>query len=251
MITEALVPVAQSNAEILFDEKFDSAEIEVLRGLLDPTGRVDLIIPETINPQDLWRTFEVCCKTIAQLKRAGSVVKPMVGRMLVLLRDYPEIIQSKGYSNYEDFMNRGMDELFGISRAEAYACRLVAEKLPSLTVEQFREIGIAKLQLISQATGEKEKDCNDFLEFAKNHTVAQLKVKVAEKKHLPEGELDAELIVIQANRDIASTWKQFITDKRVCAYAETEQPGRILALMIAEVANQWLASGEYITQGGR
>jgi hypothetical protein len=251
MITEALVPVAQSNAEILFDEKFDSAEIEVLRGLLDPTGRVDLIIPETINPQDLWRTFEVCCKTIAQLKRAGSVVKPMVGRMLVLLRDYPEIIQSKGYSNYEDFMNRGMDELFGISRAEAYACRLVAEKLPSLTVEQFREIGIAKLQLISQATGEKEKDCNDFLEFAKNHTVAQLKVKVAEKKHLPEGELDAELIVIQANRDIARAWKEFKSDPRIQAYCETTTEAKIFALALAAAGSDWIPQGEYLINGGR
>jgi hypothetical protein len=247
----SLVPVAQSNAEVLFDEKFSQAELEVLRGLLDPTGRVDLVIPKDMNPQDLWVSFEVCCKAISRIKRASSAVKPLIGRMLVVLQDYPEVITAHGYANYEDFMVRGMDELFGISRAEAYACRQMAEHLPSLTVEDFREIGVAKLYLVAQATDEKQKDCAEFLEFARNHTVSELKQKVATKKHLAKGELDAALIMIPANRDIEKAWKSFWTDKRIQAFCETENPGRIFACMIAECANSWQSQGEFLLNGGR
>lgn len=251
MTTEALVPAAQSNAEVLFNEKFTPIEVEILKGLLDPSGRIDLVIPKNIEPTHLWNSFEVCCKTVSRLKNASSAVKPLIGRMLVVLQDYPEIIKAQGYDNYEHFMAKGMETLFGISRSEAYACRQMAERLPSLTVEEFREIGVAKLYLVAQATDEAQKDCNEFLEFAKTHTVAELKEKVAAKKGMAKGELDFAAIVIPANKDIANAWKTFASDPRIRAYAETENEGRIFALMMAECSGSWTASGQYMVEGGR
>lgn len=243
--------VAAVNPQVLFDKKFSAAEVEILRGVLEPDASISLIIPEQIDPKKLWDTFEVCCHVVTRLKEAGDKVKPLIGRMLVVLEDYPEILRAKGYETYEDFMKRGMPELFRICRSEAYAARRVAEKFPSLPIEEFKQIGIAKMQVLAQGTGEGEKDCDELLEYAKEHTVAEVKERIRVKKHMAEGEMDFCDIIIPGNVDIARQWKTFREAPEIQAYCETENPGRIFALMIAECLGHWLETGKYMMQGGR
>jgi hypothetical protein len=251
MLATELVPTAQSNAEVLFDRPFSTAEIEILKGVLDPSGSVELLIPNEIDPQRLWDCVEVCCGVVAELKRATDKIKPIVGRLLVVLKDHPEILQAHGYKNYEDFTANGMWKLFRIGRSEAKNCYRVAKNFPSLTVEEFTEIGVAKLWQIASATSEGERDCQEFVEFAKTHSVADVKKKVAKKKGMERGELDYAEICIEANDDIAKAWGDFVAMPEIQAYCETDSPARILACMIAEVSSQWLEQGRYLMNGGR
>ena len=246
----ALVP-ASANSEVIFGKKFTAFEAEVLRDVLRPDTSASLIIPDNIDPEKLWSSLDVTCRVVGTLKEAADKLKPMMGRMLVILEHYPEILRLKGYDSYEEFMTKGMPEKFGISRSEAYHCKRIALCFPSLTTDEFREIGVSKLQKLAMVTKEGDKDCDRLLEMAKTHTVAEVVQEVTRLRHMVDGEMELTTVAVLMTVDVARQWKEFHSDPAIQAFCETTYPGVILGRMIEECGTEWRTQGEYIMAGGR
>src|SRR6185312_3272938 len=162
-------------SRVILGEDFTVAEYKFLQSVLDETSTVDLIIPDSMDPQKLWDSLDACCKMARAVGEAGNKLKPVLGRILIQIRDYPDLYRERGYRNYDDFITRGLSELFGVSRSEGYAAIKITECFPSLTIEDYKDIGVAKLQVLSRETSESDSDFRELVGKAKELTVKELK----------------------------------------------------------------------------
>jgi hypothetical protein len=237
--------------------QFSEKDRSVLAAVLDSTSSINVVIPEEIDSDKLWETMETCCRVAGAVSKASDRIKPIIGRLLVVLKDHPEVYQDRGYSSYEDFMCRGMNELFGISRTEAYACRKVAERFPSLSVDEFNQIGVRKLYVLAAATREGDKNAKELVEKAKDPEVnrSDLIEYAATLQHMAAGEFEITKVTITVTKETAQMWKDFIASKEVQAFAgngtDPATDGGIFRRMLEECAGEWLVQGRYILNAGR
>lgn len=237
--------------------RFSEEDRSVLASVLDSDSSISVVIPEEIDSNKLWDTIETCCRVAGAVSKASDRIKPIIGRLLVILKDHPEVYQERGYATYEDFMCRGMSELFGISRTEAYACRKVAENFPSLTVDEFQRIGVRKLYVLAAATKEGDSHADKLVEKALDPDVnrAELLGYVAELKHMDAGEFELTRVAITTTKETAAMWKDFMGSREVQAFVgngtDPATEGAIFRKMIEECFGEWMAQGRYILAAGR
>jgi hypothetical protein len=231
-------------------DPLNEQEQEILQTLFDPTATVNAAIPDDTPPENLWQTFMVCSKVILRIKTAGDKIKPVIGRILNLIHKNQSIIEEHGYKNWNDFMSRGLWEMFRISRSEAFFARRIAEKMPWLTSEDHDAVGIARLEKIaSQALLPK---AEELVERVKNEklTVRDLAQMAEDAKFgFERGSSTGKTLVIPMSLDIYMRWKEFVKDPQIQAYcaggnAIHVSESSILESMMAECSAEWKATGE-------
>jgi hypothetical protein len=210
----------------------------ILTGLLDPRTEVESLVG-SMEPQQLWEAIECSIGTYSDYKRALALLKPVIGRLLIALRDYPELYQSRGYINYDDFLTRGCRELFSLPRSEAYRIIRLVEKFPDLTPTQFAEIGEGKLYALSTFTNSADPACAGWLEIAKSSTLDELKDKMIQRGENTNEGLIVALVSIQTNLEVKKAWTAFVSNPAVQSTVGSEDAGQILFAMIGEAASSW------------
>lgn len=239
MSDSALIPLSQS-------------ENEILKAVLDEDARIDVVVPRQIHPDTLWSYLETFGKAASKLQHANNKIRPIMGRILVVLKDYPEVWSSRGYTSYDNFLSVGMKELFGISRTECFEWRKVAENLPSLTIEDLTRIGTVKCQVLARQAKEGDKYYKKILEAAKDpeKTANDLRSYAATVKGYGEDEVLLAHITLCVTRETAKRWKEFIKDPMIQAYVSdgTNPAGEsgIFARLLDEAEMEWKAQGEAI-----
>ncbi len=206
---------------------------------LDSREQLTDLVPDAIDPATLWTGLSACCRSLALNRRTASLLKIVIGRMLVVLRDRPEVYQNLGYRTFDDFITRGMPELFGIPRSEAYAARTLVEKWPSLSAEQIKLVSYSKLALISKVVDEKSSNANMYLKAAQEHTLDQLKDILANNGVLPREDSDFATITILTTKGIKKMWTDAVSDPQIRAYCQTDDPGVILECLLSETLCEW------------
>ena len=228
-------------SELVSVAELSSSDKEVVEQFLRSKEQLTDLIPDTMDSQELWRSLAACCKSLSIYRKSASVLKVIVGRLLVVLQDRPEVYQKLSYRNFDDFLTRGMPELFGIPRSEAYAARALIAKWPSLSSEQIKQVSYSKISLISQFTHEGDVNANKFLQAAQTLTLDKLKDYCANQGMLPREESDLAEISLLTTKGIKDQWLEFSSDPHIQAFVGTDNPGEILSMAIAEVSADWMS----------
>lgn len=215
----------------------------IVASLLASGSAMEYAIPDNIGEGPLWETLEACCRALSVYRKRIGVLKPLIGRILIVCRNRPEIWQAKGYKNYDDFITNWTKDVVGIARSEAYACRNLAEKFPSLSIQDVQDVGYSKLSYLSTKTGEHDPKVNDWIKAAQEHTLDELKDIFANKGIEPRDESDLCNISFITTKAIKTRLLEFMTDPRVQAYCQTENYGKIIEFMMAE-CSEWLTIEE-------
>lgn len=238
--------ITKSDAEALLGLQLAQGDAKLLNALMDQDARVDVVIPDSIQPDDLWRSMELCCNVLIRMKDATKKLKPMVGRMLLVLQRYPEIYKSRGYKRFDDFMTDGMDKLMGISRAEAYHCMRIAKNLPSLTPSDWDKIGIAKLELL--ARDDVAQYAPKILEQAKDKrvTVGALKQIIYDQKFAEPGRLDYTTIVLNVPKTCKELWTEFWQHPAIREWAGSNSEGMIFERLLQESMGECISEGQFL-----
>jgi len=207
------------------------------------------LIPDSIAPDDLWNALSAACKVLAKTEEAKTRLKPLVGRMLILLERKPELYKTQGFANFNDFMTNGVWKLVGISRAEAYNMKKIAEELGNISTDVIAEIGVSKANLVAgalrrQITDGTPREIADrkqkgWLEKARRSSYDELKLMVYDAQLAEEGELEHRTIIIESTRDVADRWRAFRRDPAIKGISETDQPGVLLNRMMDECESTW------------
>lgn len=236
--------------EVLPKDAMSPTELKLVEELVRATDKSALeLIPDSINADDLWRTLSAACKVLQKTEEAKTRLKPLVGRMLILIERKPELFTAQGFRNFNDFMTNGVWNLFSISRAEAYNMKKIAEELGTVSSDVITEIGVSKTNLIAKALRERittgtpaaiaEKTRNFWLEQGKTCSYDELKLRVYDANLAEKGELEHATIIIESTKDVAERWRAFRRDPAIKGISETEQPGMLLARMMDECESTW------------
>ena len=240
-----LVPTSQ-----ILGEQFTANEAELLRSILDEESSLTLVIPDHMDPTVLWDSLEVCTKLSRTIQHASDKVKPLIGRMLIVVQDYPQLYQTKGYETYDKFLSYGVPELFGVSRSEAYSCKRIAERFPDLSTREFREIGVSKLQVATRAVVENPNCREKVLDKAREMSLPEFKSYVAKLTGSEPSDFSGGLVEIYCTETVKKAWEAFRQNKYIRAYVGSESDGEILSAMIQECSVEWMAQVEKSLERG-
>jgi hypothetical protein len=211
------------------------------------------LIPDDLTPANVWAYLQVVTIGLKKAQQAVSRLKPYFGRILSLVQKHEHLYSQIGYDSFNDFMTRGVPELFGISRAEAFNCLRIAEVLDTLPSGTMESVGFSKLNLVASAV-RKQTDSGtpiemrkEKLEFwvaaAQSSTVKDLREQVEDATQTPPGDLGPqEPVTIFVTPEVKKRWKEFIADPSIQWYCNTEVPGFIFERLMDECSTEWTAT---------
>ena len=243
------IQVSGSEAASLFDttseETLTPEERAILRSLLSQNDRVDIALPDDISASDLWMTFDICARVFVRVRRASGLLKLLIGRALTVIQAKPEVYISRGFRSFDDFISneeRGLPKLTGISRAELYKAKAVAQSIgPETNMQAIRDVGsFTKIQIIASQMESTDSRFDTVMEHAKTDTVPQLRERMARMGLVGStDDIEWDIIQFSVTKTQKRMMQEFLTNPRVRAYCETESPGVILERAIQEAMGEW------------
>jgi hypothetical protein len=227
------------------EEKF------LLDGLLaDDGARIDVVLRSDSSPADIAAALDVCSKVHGKLQKANMKLKPIIGRILVLAQDKPEVFELCKCKTFNEFASEYIPKLTGMTRAEAYQCKRIVEKFPSITIKDFEDIGYVKMGLLCKVTQEGAPSKEKWFKEAKEHfddetkavvptTIDSFKVYIAERGYGDKGDLDTVVLEVVMSKETAKEIKAFWNNRAYQDYVGSKDHGEMLKAAIGEVSIQW------------
>jgi len=239
------MPKPKPALEVIPSPDLTQEESEAVSLLLSAAGQLDEAVPDDIDGPSLWFNLQACCKALSVHRRSISTLKPLIGRMLIVLQNNPTIYQHYQYPTFDDFVSRGLRDLLGVPRSEAYAAKRLVEHFPSLSVDDCQKITYSKLSFISKFTDESKPEANKWLARAQVHTLDQLKDIAANEDIIPREESDfvsySVVMTVAQRKQIES----FFSDKSIQSYVGSSNPADIIEMACAEAEATWRAQTMY------
>lgn len=193
-------------------------------------------IPEDADFPRLLSELSLCCGVLQHFDHLGNAIKPIVGRILVLIQERG--LYRPDYSTFEDFQRDKVERQFGMSRATLFKCKKVARAFPNLALSECQEIRSENLALAARFTDHTERGHAKVLAAAKSHSVEGFRAWGVEQGFLESGDAEAGRILIHTDQKIAKLWNLWIANEDVQAWAESGNPGVILERMMQEVSTE-------------
>lgn len=243
-----VTPETGSEVANLFDttseDLLNKEERAMLSTLLSSSDRVDMAIPENISESDLWATLSICGRVLVPIRRASTQLKVIIGRIVHLIQQRPEVYESRGFRSFDAFMSdaeRGMPAMTGISRAELFKARATANGLgPSINMEDVRQVGITKIGLIAGVTSPGSATQKALMEAAKTDTIPELRERIARSSlNVQAGDIEWDLLQVTMTKSQKQFAQQFFNNPRVQSYCSSTSPGMIMEMMIQELQEEW------------
>lgn len=243
---------------ILFSAALNPEERAILAELLAPSRSVEEIIPRSTDSGTVWSYLQVSCKALMRVRDLTAQLKPLIGRLLVLVKEYPDLYQGKEgmcpatgevkvMQTFEDFVAYGLPAAIGISRAESYAAQRIAVCFPGMDLATYSAIGNMKMKALTQlpfgADGEAPKDIALWVERAADPRVGvdEFREMVSARTLRDPGELEIVTVPVVMTKEERNLWRGFKMDPACRAYCGTSAEGSMLARAIMESITEWRA----------
>jgi len=226
----------------------DDSERKTLSKLTKPDVTVEILIPSDISADDYWETLGTYCHALGKSMAQTEFIMPVLGKLLLVAKDHPEIYKDKGLKTYEDFLG-SIKEKFGVERSTCFEARKLAERWGDGELKDFAAIGRVKFQLINKLVpkgDEGKPNVKKLLEAAKGMSVEEFKDHLSKKGLMTRSESTGASINIQTSKRVYKDWQKFITTPEVVAKVGSEQPDKILDAMMQECLGEWINQGAEI-----
>lgn len=228
----------QTGVEWLTELVLSEQERELLSLVVQPDSLVEKVA-DNLTDEQLWMAISVCVRAYSTVKRAQGQLKPVLGKLLIVLESHPEVYKSHGFLTYDDFLTRGAPSLLGLPRSEAYRAKRLATAWPNLSPADHSELGEGKLYLLSRITNSEDPKSSKWLDLARSSTKDELIDMIAQAGKAPKETLLPAVITIQTTLEIKQHWNAFISSPQVHSIVGSENAGSILSAVLAEVASSW------------
>ena len=236
----------------LFDlpvvDSLSSDERSLLSMLLRRDEQIDIVIPASTSADQLWESLTLCAKVFGPVNKARQILKLLIGRMLNLMQDRPELYESRGFRSFDQFMSdekRGLPKILNISRGELYKTKSVAERNPSLPISDYREIGFSKLAALGPVTREGNSDYPAWINAAKTSTLTELREQIYRSDaNIPPGSLEMDMLVLPMTKADKDEIEEFIGDPQMQAVSGSRDRAKVLVNATREARMEWLAQAQ-------
>jgi hypothetical protein len=241
-----------ADAKALVLKALSPEENDIISKLVSSDESAEQLIPEDIAVSQLWQYLNLSAKMIYQAQEAISRLKPILGRLLIILEKHPELYRSYGYETYDDFMSRGMPQMFGVSRSESYAAKKIGKALSFLDQEELTKIGFSKANALASALNRvitpdmtvdmvEEKRQEWVKRATDGGSLAEFKIQMVSDGLIEPGETEYVVLALRVNRSTRDHWAKFCNNPDVKSYCETTEQGTILERLMQEAEGEWTA----------
>lgn len=212
-------------------------EKTLLSAVVQPGIQVEDI--EYMQGDNLWGALSVCIRAYSTVKRAQGHLKPVLGKLLIALEAFPDLLAKHGFKSYDDFLTRGAPSILGLPRSEAYRAKRLAATWPNLTPEEFGDIGEGKLYDLSKFTNSEDPKAKDWIELAKNSTRDELRDKIVQSGNATIGDMLPAQVSFITTVDLKKYFHDYVTNPQVIAHVGTSDVGSIMSAAFMEAASSW------------
>lgn len=199
------------------------------------------LVPEDVKQEDFDRYLSTFCRGFGKARSAMAVLKPLIGRLLVIAKNNPSYYKSQ-YETFDAFLD-GIEERFGICRSECFEIIKIAQAWPALDVDTYRKIGTVNLRIASKFSSQADAGYQKVLDKAAASTVREFRQWAEETGRVNKGETIGATIVLSTTAEIANRWREFVNDAKNQGHCGTDNPGAILGCMMEECSS-WQSEGE-------
>lgn len=246
--------VPRDTMELAFGVALAGVDYDRVKRLLSSNEGISDLIPSDTPPDVIWTDLQICCQIMGRSKKLIAQVKPLIGRMLVVMQNYPELYEQRGYKTFDRWMSDGMDKFFGINRAEAYQLKSIALTLPNIDPARCAELGTTKMGMIATVVAENSSNPEQIermLTQAKTTTIANMRQGYAEQGLVNEGQLDFTILNYCITKEVKSMIDEFITRPEVHAYCGANSATAIFRRMVEECNVEWITRGAIELESNR
>lgn len=220
-------------------EEFTGHERNVFKALLEPGMSADTVIPDGMDWDKLWDYFKVAAKVFKAMDIASIKLRPLLGRMLLLIQANPAFYTEKGYTNWAHFLREMVEEKLGVGRQTAYDAMHIAAAFPAITPERAAIIGPVKLLLASRFTDASKPSCDKHLAKAETLSVTDFREYAETKGGMNHGEATPAVVIIRTSLEIKHVIEMFLAHPNSAGMCGTSDRGQILLHAIEEVSGEW------------
>jgi hypothetical protein len=210
-------------------------EAQLIATLVQSNAQVSIgEIPANPDPEAVFAQLDLCLRVHRKTEAVTWRLRPLIGKFLSIAKNHPEVYEKHGFATYTDFINLYVCGQMGLSRSALYEARMISERTPSVTPDQYQELGPTKALALARFSRSSDPSFGQFLEEARSRSATSF-IKFAEERGLLEkGETKAVVIVIQANDTIAKMWAEFVGLPEVHSHVGSANGGEILKALIQE-----------------
>ena len=209
-----------------------------LLDLLDPEAEIEVIIPQSIDAEQLMKTLGLCCRSSMIADRQHTRSNALIGRMLWVVRER-SIHREWGFKSFTEFIDEWVKPRLGKSSSSVYDALLIARSFPSITPARYDKIGRANLKLLQKFTDETMTDVEQHLQRAEVMSKKDLEAWAEKENLISKGEATTVVITITTTREVAHMWRKVKEDPGTIERCETNDAGQILMHLMEEWAGQY------------
>ena len=229
----------------------------VIKVLMETDKKPSEVIPADIDPQLLSQYGQITSRAYGKAEEALARLKPLMGQILLVYKNRPDIYKELGYKSWDDWMTEGVRREFSIARADAYGCVDIAETLSELSTPQLQQIGMSKLKAISQivkkelkskgegVTIEMKRSITDkWVAQAETSTVMELRASAEVAQIVDKGEVSPEeILTLQVSPEVKKRFEDFSADERIQSYVKEQtgmfSTGVLVGCLLDECETEW------------
>lgn len=215
------------------------SEKALLGNLLAKSSTIDAIIPDTIEDSKRFLdSLGVALRLYTNLDTAAGKLKPVIGRMLHVIKNNPPVYKELGYANFEAFCAAEVYGKYGLSRASFWEAKRLYEAFPKLTLEEYAAAGVTKLTLAAKhmASGS---NVSTIVEKAKALNVQEFAAWVGTRTSTNGTDRSGAIYALSGSRREIGDIRKFCSDPEIMSYCECSSAAGVILAMIAEVEQTW------------
>lgn len=214
--------------------KLPSAEVRLIKAILDTDSDVSLIIPDTVTPDQIMEQLGVLCRAAVQLETTRDKLLPVIGRLLILCQENPETYREANYKDWRAFIRGFVYMKLGMSRSSVYFAMQTAKQWPRLTPQDYGDIGRKNMMVLNAIGSQNGMSSHKLVERAKAMKTDDFREWCVSTGRLERGEERTTSINVICGGNLKNRWERIIRDPEVIKAAASSSPAKILEAMIAE-----------------
>jgi hypothetical protein len=212
-----------------------SEEAKLIKAVLDPNAEVSLVIPPEVTPAQIHDHLLVCCKALGRLDRAKSKLLWVIGRLLILCQENPEVYLERGIAkDFKHFLRDYVEKELGVSRSASYLAMQTIRQWPRLSIEEYAAVGVGKFAILNTFSSQNGISSSKLLSQARKLSTRQLREWAVQTGRMERGETTPAVITIGCSQKTKRLWEHFIRNAKTIQAAESDNAAAILEACIAE-----------------
>lgn len=228
----------EPNGQVEIPKPLTAEENGLLSSMVE-SGGAEIGFNDKASPIQILAALSLASRAAIELERRRDGLIHVIGRILHICKHNPAIYHAAGFQSFDAFLKEHVAVTLGLGRTSLRDALQIYEAFPTVSAADVAEVGVVKMKLLTRITDSSKPGHRLLIEAAKGQTYHQLLQVAADKANLPAGDILRTTILIPATKSQGKMWREFTEDPQVRAYCQTEDPGRILEYLMAEVMSEW------------